>query len=233
MNEKIVGWIAIASILGIMGWIYKSNALTERQLQVVVAFTLGLGIFLRVVALRESRRTVLRRRRMYKEFWRRGEQGDTALDLPEEESIVLLGRIKGGKTITVLMIAGTLGALFFGKNLLGLILALGQAFLAAKLYLIARNLDKVLLPDSERALPQVELPEGNSDKYLVEINLQSVHDFIRPQAALPFWSPAETEKWLAQCGFRRTGGRKWEGNQHALRFLDPDEIISIERTALS
>lgn len=227
MNEKIVSWIAVGAILGAMAWIYKSDALTERQLQLLVMSVLGAGILLRVFALRASRHTVLSRRRMYKEFWRRIEEEGPVLDEPEEESIVLLGRIKGGKMTTALMIVGAIGALYFKRNLFGLILSFGQAFLAANLYLISRGLDKTLLPDAERALPQVELPKTDSDRYLVEINVMAVHDFIVPRAALPFWSLEETGKWLVRCGFRNTGGGKWQGSRDALRFLDADEIMSI------
>jgi hypothetical protein len=165
---------------------------------------------------------------MYKELWRRGERGDTALDLPEEESIVLLGRIKGGKPTAVVMIAGAIVALYFGKNLLGLVLSLGQAFLAGKLYLIARNLDKTLAPDTERGLPGIPLAEGDASKYVVDINVKAVHDFIAPRAALPFWSVADAEKWLVECGFRRTGDGRWECPRNTLKYLDADEIMSIE-----
>ncbi len=228
MSEKIVGWIAIAIILGTMGLIHKYNLLTPGQLQVVVVSVVALGAFLRVGALWYARRTVMRRRRMYKDFWRRDERGDTALDLHEEESIVLLGRIKGGRTTAVLMLAGAIVALFFGKNMLGLVLALGQAFLAMKLYLIALNLNQVLIPDSERDIPNVSLPASPADKYLVGIDLHAVHDFIQLSAALPFWSVEETERWLNQCGFRITQNGKWEANKEALRFLDSDEITSVE-----
>jgi hypothetical protein len=165
---------------------------------------------------------------MYKELWRRLEHGDHALDLAEEESVVLLGRIKGGRGTAAVMVAGTAGALFFGKNLLGLVLALGQAFLATRLYLVAQGLDRTLPPDSGRDVPLAKLPTGDAGRYVVDIDLNRVHDFIQPRVALPFWSPAEAEKWVAQCGFTRVAGGKWEGDKAALRFLDPDEIASIE-----
>ena len=232
MSDRILGWIAIGVITGATALIYQYDLLSP----VVVFSIIVLGVIIRVSAIRRARRTIISRRRMYKDYWRREEQGDISFDLPEEESIVLLGRIKSWKLSMVLMFGTAIAAFFLlSENLFWfvlLLLALGQAFLALKLLLIARNLDRVLLPDSQRDI-QVELPAGSADKYIVGIDLRAVHDFIQPRAALPFWTIMKTERWLKECGFRLRKDGQWEASKEALRLLDHDEITSIEPAPIS
>jgi hypothetical protein len=232
MSEKTLGWIAIGVILGLVGWVYKSELLSERQQQVSILLLLAFGLVYRVVALRAARLTVLMRRRLYKDLWRRGDRSNfdpnEDLNTSEEDSIVLLGRIKGAKSTTTVMAIATIAALLFKANFIALVVGIGQMFLAAKLHLIARTLDRALPADGDRNPDNVEHPQSLSDRYLVEIDIQKVHDFIRPRSALPFWSLAETEQWLAHCGFNSTNGSKWEASSCALRYLDSDEVISIE-----
>ena len=64
MNEKIVNWIAIGVILGLAGWVHKSEPLTQQQLQASIVVLLVLGIVYRFLALRAARLTVLKRRRV-------------------------------------------------------------------------------------------------------------------------------------------------------------------------
>lgn len=232
MNEKIVGWLAIAVILLVGGWVYKSDLLTEQQLQALAVFLLISGLAYRAVALRVARLTVLKRRRLYKELWRRGDKPgfDPNRDMTraEEEGIVLLGRIKGAKPTTLVMAAATIGALLFHANYLALVIALGQLFLATRLHLTARTLDRALPADADRKPLDGELPQSTSDRYLVVIDIRKVHDFIQPRLALPFWEPTETEQWLARCGFKWTEGRKWDANRSSLSYLDADEVLSLE-----
>ena len=235
MNEKIIGWIAAAVISGLVGSIFKYDLLSVRQLQIVVVLTFGAGILLHIVAMRKARYFVVRRRRMYRDLWRICAEAQAArehpgLDLSEEESVKLLGRIKGRKIIMKVIAFATV-VLLFRKHLWALVPALSQVFLAGMLHLRARNLDRVLPPDSERDPPSVMHAGGDPHTYLITIDLKAVHDFIAPRTALPFWSVAEAEKWLAHCGFRRTLDGRWAGDRDALRFLDADEIISIEGVA--
>ncbi len=228
MNEKIYGWLAAGIIAFMTGWIYELEPFSTKQLQIVVAAVLVFGLIIHIIALRKSKRTVIKRRRMFKEIWRRFDRGDTDLDYPEEESIKLLGRIKGRKYVSAFGIAGTLLALYFGMNLLSLVLALGNFFLAGKLLLIAHNIDRTLFSDSERELPGTVTSQSNADRYVVDIDIVAVHDFIAPRNALPFWTVADAANWLAECGFRRKGDGRWECQKNMLKYLDSDEIRVVE-----
>ncbi len=235
MNEKIIGWIAAAVICGSVAFIDKYDLLGVRQLQIVGALTFGAGILLHAFAMRKARCFVMKRRRMYRDLWRVCEEAEAVgehpgLDFSEEESIKLLGRIRGRKMI-MKVIALSVVVLLFRKPIWALVAVLGQVFLAGKLYLITQNLNRMLRPDSERDPPSVLHLSGDAHTYLVTIDLTAVHDFIVPRQALPFWSVAEADKWLAHCGFRRAGDGRWAGDRDALRFLDADEIIAIEVVA--
>lgn len=231
MNEKIIGWIAIALILFVGAWVCKSNQLTDRHVQVIVSIVLALGVAYRLVALRAARLTVLRRRRFYKELWKRGETSGNPEELikskPEEESVVLLGRIKGAKPMTIIMTGVVVVALLFKAHYLAGVLALGEVFLAAKLNWIARTLDRTLPADDSRYTLSLRLPQSASDRYIVTIDLEKVHDFIKPVAALPFWDLIETKLWLARCGFMWMGRGRWVAARNALAWLDADEVTSI------
>lgn len=229
MNEKIVNWLSIAGILGITGIVYKYKLFSDTQLQAIVVFLLIIGIMYRIYTFRLACKTVKERRRMYKELWKRGDK-DTAPDLKkeEEESVVLLGRIRGGKFMTVLLIIIIIIALIYQKNMFALILSLGQIFLSARIYVITRQIGRLLLSDGNKDFPQIDIPPSASDSYLVEIDIKKVHDFIEPVSALPFWNLLETEQWLQQCGFTRFNQRYWKTGKQGLKFLDSNEIISIE-----
>jgi len=224
MSEKIVGWIAIGLIFSAVGYIYKYNPLTPPQLRVLIISVLILGAGINVAARRCARRTVIKRRRMYKDLWKRDAH---SLNKPEADSVVLLGRIKGVRIMAAIMLVGSLVVLYFDQSLFALVLAFGQLYLGLSLLLIARRLDQVLLPDSERDLP-VSPPREAGNAFLVGINMTAFHDFILPQRALPFWSPEEAKKWLIRCGFTPMQKGKWKAGREALRFLDSDEITSLE-----
>jgi len=231
MNEKIVGWIAIAVILFVGAWVYKSDQLTDRHQQIIVTVLLASALVYRCVALRSARLTVLRRRRFYKELWKRGETSNNPEELikskPEEESVVLLGRIRSAKPMTIVMTGAAIVALLFKANYLAGVLALGEVFLAAKLDWIARNLDRALPADSSRYALGLNLPQSTSDRYIVAIDLEKVHDFIKPVAALPFWDLVETKLWLTRCGFTWMGEGRWVAARNTLAWLDADEVMSI------
>ncbi len=228
MSEQLVRWISVGAILGIVGLVYKYGLVTERQLPGVIIILLALGIVYRIIARRCARQTVLRRRRMYKDLWAREPQAVTDIDQAEENAIVLLGRIKGAKSMVVIMLITAIGALVFKANSLALALALGQLYLAGHLHFIARSLERILPDDTKREPPIAQLPYSPSGEYLVDINLRKVHDFISPPAALPFWDICEVEQWLVHCGFKRTESGKWKAGGSALSHLNADEVISIE-----
>jgi len=231
MNEKIVGWIAIGVILLLGGWLYKSGLLNDQQMQVIIAVLLALGLVYRFVALRTARLTVLKHRLFYKELWKRGEKSDKPEDLiknkSEEESVVLLGRIKSAMPMTIIMTATAAIAIFFTAHFFASIIAIGQIFLAAKLQWIARWLDMTLPADHSRRTISVKLPRSSSDRYIVTIDMEKVHDFIKPTAALPFWDMIEAKLWLTRCGFEWIGGGRWAATSSAFAYLDTDEVISI------
>lgn len=229
MTEKQVGYIAIFVILMTGGWLYKYKPLPDEQLLWVACTVLAMGTAYLVVARRAARRTVIRRRRFYKELWRRGSPDQVpSMTKPEEGLVVLLGRIKGVMIAGVMMVLLTTGALVFGATNLAIIAAMGQWFVAARLHATARSLGRAVPSDETRGLPVVPLPPSPTGRFRVVIDLKRAHDFILPPAALPFWGLAETKRWLATCGFTRTSVTTWEADEAALHYLDPDEIGSLE-----
>jgi hypothetical protein len=229
MNEKILNWVSVAIILGLTGLINKYHFINDQQLKIVVFFIIGVGILYRIYVIKFARRAVKERRRMYKELWRR-EQSNHAPQFTrfEEESVVLLGRIKGGKWTAIFFVIFTIIAIIYHKNLIAFVLSLGQLYLAARLHFIVKEIIKQVPADNARDFPYNIDKQQLVDIYLVEIDIRRVHDFILPTNALPFWDLLETEQWLLYCGFERINKRVWKINREGLRLLDTDEIISIQ-----
>ncbi|MCB9285392.1 MAG: hypothetical protein H6563_15105 [Lewinellaceae bacterium] len=228
MNEKIIYWIAVGVILFSAASLDRNGWLSNQQYLLLVLGVVILGVIARVIGIHAARRMVKSRRRMYKEFWRRGDSGEEEYDHAEEEALALLGRIKGAKFMGVLIVGGVLVALYFQAHLFALVLALGNAFLALRLYYVARSLEKILPPDNQKQLSNIQIPSSNSGFFLVELNVMKYHDFIKPRIALPFWSLREALWWLEKCGFTQKDPDHWSVEKNNLNWLDEDEIISIQ-----
>ena len=244
MNEQIINWFSVLVILTISGGLYSAEQITRQQLVLIIFIPLIIGIIYRQYAWKYARSVVIKRRRLLKDLWRRDLTKPQPLEKYEEELVVLLGRIKMVVPFTVGIVIVIIAIVFHNNSIpesnagidrsliriLAPSLALGCVFLAARLHWVSRSIARRIPPDSENPVCNHKDYEDYASTVCVEIDRYRVHDFIVPEAALPFWTMKEAEHWLAKCGFERKGPRKWEANPNALRFLDADEIIAIEKS---
>lgn len=253
MNEWTVRILSVAAVIILAGWFFRTEP-TGEVLRITIWFLVVVGGALRIYALQYTKRTIIERRRGYLDIWEKGRKAGNArpeLEKYEEDGVVLLGRLKGGKTSgfwmavipVVFLYYGNALEVQFGLKLLqefGFAIALGQIYLSASLYGYAKAFGNAVKPDSERNGPGSRMlgldfgskvPFSSDDpltRYRVEIDLKKFHDFIFPKRALPFWTLAEAEARLRECGFERISPTTWEGNQQSLAFLDKREIFSLE-----
>jgi hypothetical protein len=222
MNEKIPGFVAIGVILIGSLWILEAAPAVPRLL-VAIWVLLSASVVHRVYVQRLARKTVTDRRRLYLELWSRTD-GD--LSKPEEDLVVLLGRIKGGPRTHVISLIVAIGALYFKFYQFALVISLGCLFLTAQLHVLTVAAARRVSPDRERLRAPVSVPDGVT-RVVVDIDVTKVHDFIAPPAALPFWSRFDALSWLHSSGFRRLPDGAWEGPLDSLRCLDVGEIRAI------
>ena len=219
MNEKIINWFSVLAILVISGGLYRADQITRQHLVLIIFIPLIVGIIYRQYAWKYARSVVIKRRRLLKELWRRDLTQPQPLEKYEEELVVLLGRIKMAVPFTIGMVVIIVVIVFFGKNIFGSnialekasirilapSLALGSIFLAARLHWISNSIAHKTAPDSQDPAREHEAYTDYPPTVCVEIDRYKVHDFILPNAALPFWTMKDAERWLEKCGFEREG----------------------------
>src|SRR4051812_33024668 len=95
MNEKIPGYIAVGVISLVTAWTVRASPRPE-QMSVVALILLVASVTYGHFVQRRARKAIIDRRRLYKELWSRGDEHSVPdLTKPEEDSVVLLGRIRG------------------------------------------------------------------------------------------------------------------------------------------
>ena len=253
MNEWTVRFLSVAAVILLAGWFFRAEP-TGEALRNIIWLLVGIGGALRIYALGYTKRTIIEHRRGYLDIWEKGRKAGNAkpeLDKHEESGVILLGRLKGGKPSGLWMAVIPLVFLYYGDDLearfglkllqeFGFAITLGQIYLSATLYGYAKAFGDSMPPDSIRKGqsmqilgldPNLQVPPSSSlspTRYRVEIDLNKFHDFIFPSRALPFWTLAEAEARLLECGFERVSPTTWEGDQQSLIFLERQEIISLE-----
>jgi hypothetical protein len=226
MNRRVVDWPAAGLILLAGVWIFRSSPTAPKPLRVAIIVLLVASVFYQSFVLRFARRAITDRRRFYKELWGRGDAEQAPrFNKPEEEMIILLGRIKGDRFLAVISLLAVLLALYLERDHFAIVMTLGRWFVAVRLDLDVRSLRRQIPPDLVRAPAPVPVPPG-ATLAEVDVDLARVHDFIEPSHALPFWTLANAEEWLGSVGFARRGDL-WYASLASLRALDPGEIRAI------